>query len=291
VDKATAISAHLLADHEHHVGDSRDAISHARLAVRVLEELEDRTGLSMALITLGRIQRDIYYQGAEASVDPVSELGDDETTSELLSDGLELLERAAELAGQEGTIGASALTQIAVTLERQGRLEEAIAVAEEAIGRIQPGDGRHYLEAAVVLGSLYRSAARYADASNTLEAAINATGADPSDRLQLAKLLNVLASSERNSGRYEPAVRHARMSVNLGRQLNNKRHLAHALHTLGAALGYSAPTDSAREEALGYLRESRSLLHDLGDFRGVAMVDTTASRLISARIERPEPSG
>lgn len=288
-DKAAAISAHLVGVQRHHLGSSSEALRLLHYSVDLLRDLDDSRGLALSLTSLGRIERDRFSQAGgvgaeEVEFDPSEtgvRIGDEQLYEELeISDGISTLEEAVTVAYlvDERTAGV-ALIELAAALERLDLADAAIATAEEARDLIPNGDPQ-YLHALTVLGGLYRGLGRYEDAARVLEEGIE-LAEDYEEILPLAKLLNVLASSERNKGQSDLAVLHASQSVDLGRKLKDRRHLSHALHTLAGALIDTAKTDDDRRQAESYLDEADRLLKKLNDRRGLRMVAQTRQRLKS----------
>ena len=89
--------------------------------------------------------------------------------------------------------------------------------------------------------------------------------------LSLAKMLNVQASVARREGRLSDARSLAERSIELGKDMGNVRHVAHATHTLARVLGDAGE----RLIAESLLVRAREMLETLQDERGMAMVDRT----------------
>jgi len=197
------------------------------------------------------------------------------------------LEEAFDLAEQLGdeTLISSALLNLATTYQRQGNRELAIELAE-ASRELIPDSHPDIVRVHIVLGSLYKDAGDYGAAATELETAARLSPKIGVASLTLAKLLNILASNERRTGQLEVALSHAKLSVTLGRNLDNARHLSQALHTLATVLADAATTDEEFAEAERALDESEGLLRSLHDTRGLQMLTRTRNWIREARERR-----
>jgi tetratricopeptide (TPR) repeat protein len=266
-DEAYAISAHLLAAYEQARNNPEGALPYATHAVRVLEALDDRRGLALALTTLGRIERDLVDRDPDAGTEMVP---------------LNTLQRAVDV-GRESSLRQAgiALGYLAGALQRQNLYDEALDAAEESKTLMLENDPA-LLPVLTLLGSLYQSVGEFEKGRDALLAGID-LAESVEDSLQLAILLNVLAGSDRRTGRLDDAVRHARRSVELGLALNNDRHLSQAYNTLATVLVEASRSSSDLTEALDVAVKSRALLGKLGDTRGMRMIERTI-RTIHERV-------
>ena len=292
-DKADAIAAHLLGVVRHSEGNTEAAIPLLERSVADLRNAEDLRGLCHTLTSLGRVLRDraeqSRYRSPSTNRITLPELSEDDPGATIYSEefdrdleaSISALEEACEIANQleDNYAAVRSLIELALSYDQAGLSDLAIQTAEQAVELLYT-DNDDAIWARTVLGGLYRDAGAMSRAAQVLE-----DGAAIADRLgtgslELAKLLNVLASTDRRAGNYTAAIKHARESVQIGRRLRSRRHLSQALHTLGAALidiggGHQL---KAADEAL---TESAMLLRELGDARGLAMVAKTRERLPS----------
>ncbi|WP_193607708.1 hypothetical protein [Nocardioides lijunqiniae] len=278
VDKASAISAHLVGVHLYSDGYLSDAEAMLRKAVEQLEAFEDRRGLAMTLTTLGRLQRDLYREHPKP---------------EILDQAVATLEEAVAQARQsmppDPRLECQPLVSLAQTLVLARRFDEALGEAERAV-TLAP-DGEMGVWSRSILAGMLRELGRYDEARAVIEDARMIARRDGVADRSFARLLNVSAASERRAGDLRTARRFARESMSLGIRLRDQRHVAHASHTLASVLldmALESRTDAARAAAL--LSESEGLLLDaqqvLAEFRnssGVEMVESTLRRLNEVR--------
>ncbi len=157
-----------------------------------------------------------------------------------------------------------------------GSLDSAIEVAEEAAGLLHHPDDR--VSVYVVLGGLYRDTGEHERASSVLGQAAEFAEKHGHANLSLAMILNVQASADRRAGRTADAVKRPRQSVSVGERLGDRKHVAHARHTLAAALlDIGGPQE--RDEARALLAATATVLRQLNDERGLEMVGHTRDRL------------
>jgi tetratricopeptide (TPR) repeat protein len=156
----------------------------------------------------------------------------------------------------------------------------AIQTAEQSVELLK-GDSEDGVWARTVLGSLYRSIGDMQSAASVLEDGSAIANRLGTGSLELARLLNVQASTDRRAGNHAAAVKHARESVEIGRRLRSRRHLSQALYTLAIVL-IDLSGEKELEEAGEALNESARLLSELNDRRGLTMVTTTRLKLMRA---------
>ncbi len=271
-DRVDAIANHLLGVYNSASGDFPKALDYLETSVRLLRQQDDQRGLAQALTTYGRTIRLVALtvpDGAEVSAQSDSQMsGSVLALSEAVRIGRRLGDSALE---------SVPTLEIARVQQAESDLESAVETTLRVVALPGIGD-QMLLESNLLLGSLYRDLGRLDEAGHALSAAMTiARGLTVSD-LTLARALNVQASAERRGGQTVEAVDHARESVQIGRDLNSRRHLSHALHTLGAAL-VDLGTPASTAEAKALLQESRSLVMALGDLDGQNKVERTLARL------------
>jgi tetratricopeptide (TPR) repeat protein len=282
-DSATAISAHLSAVYEAQKFDMRSALNHARQAVQVLDQLGDELGLSMALTTLGRIESEAasqqmaLYESREPARGPSRE---ESEASELASSALVHLERAVGLTQGRDWLGSRSQVELAKALAKQGFIEEADDVAADAEAALSLADPR-YLDSLIDLASVLRTTGNYDGVRRLLSIGME-HARSRGELIRIARMLNVLASAERRLDRRDLALVHASESVRIGRVLNDRAHLSHALHTLGAVLADPPNTREDLAQAETLLLEARSL-HSSRDAKGLRMIDRTTQRVRQQR--------
>ncbi len=268
-DRSAAIAKHLLGVQAAAAGDTAGAIEHLTSSVALLRAIGDRSGLAQTLTTLGRVQR------LRASDPSVAAVAEDE---DLLLRAVKALDEAARVANELGEyeLEGRALFQLARVEQEYGSVDAAIEIAQQALGLLRRPDD--VIEVQVLLAGLFRDAGLDEEAGNALGAAAElAVRTGRTDRA-LGRVLNVQASVDRRAGRIEAAIDRARQSVEVGRILGDRRHSAHAKHTLAAALlDRGLPRD--HEAARTLIAEAMETLQDLTDPRGVEMVARTATRL------------
>jgi tetratricopeptide (TPR) repeat protein len=267
-DRPEAISRHLLGVVAASEGEFPKALDHLMASVALLRGQVDRHGLAQALTTLGRVLR-----AAAANADR-----DGVTAGERLVLAGTALDEAVRIGSDLGDreLEGRALSELARVEHDYGSLESAIYLAETALDLLRrPED---LMQVRIVLGSLYRDAGMDAAASEALGvAAALAAESGQADRT-LGRILNVQASADRRANRTEDAIARARESLSVGELIGDRRHSAHAMHTLAAAL-LDRGTFQDRVDAERYLSASTKTLRSLGDLRGVEMVERTWARL------------
>lgn len=272
-DRAAAIATHLIAVHDEQLGELGHALQYAQAAVALLRALGDTPGLAMALTTLGRIEAKVFADATRLSA---TEEGSLVVPS---SDGLATLDEAVEVASrlsmkQEGI----ALSNLAAALELNGWLDAAIDAARRSLELSEPSQ-EGYITTLITLASCYRQLNQLDKASEALMRGLKLS-AESGYRRPLARLLNVLASTELEQQRVPEAVEHARTSVELGRQLNDSRHLSHALTTLAYALLRLEPqTARIRQEISEAITAARRYSLEVKNSRGVEIADSIEQRL------------
>jgi tetratricopeptide (TPR) repeat protein len=288
LDRAAAIAAHLAGVTLAAEGNAEAGTALLQRSVDVNRRLEHKRGLAVTLTSLGRVQRDLTLQLPFHATDYDEEGHDDSPRPSEVDERLEGAVRALEEAfllglelGDERISGV-ALLELAITYQRRGFTELAIELATEARQRI-PRTDPTTVRAHVILGSLYKDTGDHEAAAQILEEGSRLASETSAPSLTLAGLFNVLASSERKRGKLENALRHARMSVQLGRELGNARHLSQALHTLATVLGDLAETEGEFVEAEQALEESEALLRALHDDRGRDLISRTRARMNERR--------
>lgn len=268
-DLSAAIAKHLLGVEAAAVGDTAGALEHLTSSEALLRALGDRRGLAQTLTTLGRVQ------AARASAGKGRVDAQDE---ELLRYAEKALEEAAGLGRDLGDpeLEGRALFQLARVEKEHGSVDAAIDIAQQALGLLRRPDD--VFEVRLLLAGLLRDAGMDEEAGQSLGAAADlAVGTGRTDRA-LGRVLNVQASVDRRAGRIESAIDRARQSIEVGRLLGDRRHSAHAKHTLAAALIDRRSTEDLGE-ARALLSDAAQTLMDLQDRRGVEMVARTAARL------------
>jgi tetratricopeptide (TPR) repeat protein len=282
IDRAAAVAAHLTGVTRAAQGNNEAAIAHLQHSVDVNRQLGLQRGLALTLISLGRVRRNFGAQLEITTVGHGVERLDvpDVAADSQLDGAIEALEEAIEISEELGDnrLLGIALIELAVTHQRQQRLDLAVTLAQDAVQRIPESDPE-IVHAYTVLGSLYKDQGDQRSAAEVLVTGAARARVTGAGSLAIASLLNVLASSERHGGRYKDALEHARLSVEIGREIGNDRHLSQALHTLGSILGDQAKTKAQYFEAEQALAESEVLLRKLGDVRGLRMVATTRASL------------
>lgn len=262
MDHIGAVSTHLLAVESASRGDLDTALAQARESLAMLREQGDKDGVAQVMTTLGVIEREVedaaYSFGAAPSVDSVATLEDALRLAEEMKD----YRQYAIIAGR-----------LATSLFRRDRFDESVDVVLDALSRIpQESLPRQRFDLASVGASAAQRQGDFATARQFYDVATELAGEIGSLEEQ-ARLLNQRSSFERLQGRAEAAVEYAKRSVAIGEELANDRHLSHAYHNLGRALG----AVGQGEAALRYLDRATELLLKLQDARGLKMVQTTRS--------------
>jgi tetratricopeptide (TPR) repeat protein len=144
----------------------------------------------------------------------------------------------------------------------QGDLEHAIRVLDYGLVLCRASGNRDWLRGtAAGLGTAYALQGRLTEGRALLEEAINEgirTGGLRGHAERLAWLSEVC----RLAGRGEEAWQHARLALDLARQLKERGHEAHALHQLGAVYAHADPPDVAQAEA--HYQQALALAEELG---------------------------
>ncbi|MFC9686124.1 tetratricopeptide repeat protein [Streptomyces sp. NPDC056948] len=292
-DLASAISAHLLAVIDIEQGKEHLAISLLERSLSDLEFIDHERGRALVLTTLGRAQREIATRcQAQAGTDPNKRIGHLNEAAEFFSAAHSSFDEAALVAGKlnEWSSYSKAQLELAVSYEREGKLDKAIQIVEEARQRTPSTDRDLIVRGLTQLGSLYRKRNKYAAAASILDEALRFTEGDQPN-FEIAKLLNVLASAERKQGNLAEARHHAESSVQLGRRLGNSRHTAHALSNLAAIVVDDAVSEADLDFAIACLDESQGVLRGLNDVRGLHMIAETRGRVQRKRgdLEKSRP--
>jgi len=264
-DRPEAISRHLLGVHAAARADNARALEHLTAAVALLRDLDDPSGLAQTLTTLGRVLRSISADGG----------GRAEGRQTLAGFALEEAVRLGYKL-DDGVLTGRALFELARVEQDYGAIETAIHLAQRALPMLRRAED--LFEVQVVLASLFRDAGMDERASAALDVAADLAARSGTADRALGRVLNVQASVDRRAGRTEDAIGRARQSVAVGELIRDRRHAAHAMHTLAAAL-LDRGTAQDRVEAARLLTVSSETLSVLGDSRGVAMIATTRSRL------------
>ncbi|MGB5113103.1 MAG: tetratricopeptide repeat protein [Mycobacterium sp.] len=271
-DHIEGISGHLLGVFRAEQGDLKSSLLLLHSSSELLRKLDDRRGLAQTLTSYGRILRASALSQAMSSDRA-------EVAEEQLFSALSILDEAVSIGDDigSGAIEGLALLELSRVEQASESLELAIESAEEAAAILAGGQGSHLLHVHVHLGSLYRDSGRSDDARGALRKAAEIARDIGAADLTLARILNVQASADRRAGLLDEAIESARESVAVGERLRDRKHTAHALHTLAAAL-LDLGVQDATEEAIGYLNRSLDLLRTLGDSKGIDMVERTLRR-------------
>jgi tetratricopeptide (TPR) repeat protein len=273
-DVADAIANHLLAVEAFSRGEVDSGGLYLKRSIASLRVLEDERGLALALTTLGAVEREVtsnILARAEraGSEDTYPLLREAEAHFESCQDALDEAIGHAQQSGSRA-IEAVAVLELAVSYARWGEIELAVELAEQARGLLSRHDA-NYVRAVTLLASLYRDLQQYDLARDALETAAELSKEMSLPTLSLAKMLNVQASVARREGRFSDARSLAERSIELGNDMGNVRHVAHATHTLARVLGDAGE----RLIAESLLVRAREMLEALQDERGMAMVDRT----------------
>lgn len=266
LDTAGAISGHLVGVTRYSEGDLGPAIDLLTQSVQDLRSLGDMSGLAMTLTSLGRAHREVFRTHKSA---------------EDLILALRVLEEAVDLSSP-GSVGRGrALTALAQCYQDADDPERGLRVAEEAVKLLPVGDDA--LAARTTVALIYRRLGNQDAYEEALESAAEYAEKQDVGDVQLSRLLNMLAASRRRAGDLDGARESARRSLQMGRRMNDQRHIAHAAHTLAAINLDSLPDDLvARRRRLleieRLLHESRTILAGLKNTYGIEMVDETLRR-------------
>lgn len=277
-DRASAISGHLVGVTRYSEGELGSAIELLSESVQILRELEDLPGLAVTLTTLGRVHREVF-RTHESHADLVR--------------AIQVLEEAAELAPRVSVGRGRALTALAQCYQDDGDSDRALRLASDAVELLSAGDDA--VSARTTLALISREVGDETGYEAALEDAARYAEKHHVGDVQLARLLNMLAASRRRAGDLEGARDAAQRSLQMGRRMNDQRHIAHAAHTLAAINLDSLPDDPAARgrrlrEIERLLHESRSILAGFKNTYGIGMVDNTLSRYYGtvARDSTPE---
>ena len=263
-DIAAAIAAHLIGVALYGDDLLDDAKERVEQSVSIGRDIGDDKGLVLTLSTLGRVELALHNRSRDAGA---------------LERAMSALSEAADLT-EDGEIRGRTLQYLAEVHLRSGDIDSARRVGYEAIDMALRGERAVEARAAVAL--IEREAGNDPQYLALLDDALEIARRDQVGGRSLAKLLNMEASSRRRSGDLPAALALAKRSLALGRRIKDRRHVAHAAHTLAAIridLVSSAPDiDSEREEVRKLLEESRRTLVRLKDASGVELVDRTIRR-------------
>lgn len=268
-DKAWAISAHLIGVMRHSQGNLPEAQSLLDRSVQVLRSIGDDVGLALVLTTLGRNLRDSYR-----------EFG----VTENLEAAILVLEEATRLNEQNNRIDAHALIALSQCYVLADRPDDALETAQSAVNTV--GRDTEGVEVRSNLALIMRDIGQTELMRQSLDDAARIAERDNVQDLPLARLLNMLAASERRSGQLLDARKHARESLAMGRRMNDQRHIAHSAHTLASIYLDLLPV--MEDERISLIREARLLLFEsqeilfrLRNQRGVDLVADTLERVFS----------
>jgi len=292
-DSIDGIASHLVAVELMATDLLEDAYPFLVRSVADLRAIGDGRGLVMVLTSLGIAERELASRGAaraDARLGTIDFQTESQLAAQRFQSAIETLNEAIELGRKPGYPIGVTLLELATCYSRLGAVELALQSCEQAAQEIRHGDSS-YLRLLTLLGSLYRQNEEFDRATAALDTAATVAIDDEVSSFELARLLNVTASNERRIGEYVSAARHARKSVELGRSMGNRRHLAQALHTLGAVLIDLAGAQWELDEAESLLSEARDLLVAQSDVRGVSMVDRTMRVLRGRRRELTDGEG
>jgi len=228
----------------------------------------------MALTTLGRIEAKIHsdiYRTPSTRRDPPGEVP--------VSDGISTLEEAVRVSQEVGEHQRGvALSNLAAALEQSGWLDDSIVIAREALPLLASSPDE-YVSTLITLAGSYRQLNRLDEAAQVLLQGFEIGGA-PGQRRPMARLLNVLASTELNQGKTQSAIDHARRSVQIGEETRDRRHLSHALTTLARALLRLEPqTSETLRDALEAVTQARRYSRETGNRLGSQLADEIEERI------------
>ncbi|KQR08539.1 hypothetical protein ASF78_20025 [Cellulomonas sp. Leaf334] len=267
-DIAAAISAHLVAVALYGDGALDEAKNRVELSVSIGREIEDERGLAFTLSTLGRVE--LALSNRTGSVEAARR-------------AITALDEATKYAENYDVLGRT-LQYLAEAQLKIGHGEDAQRLGYEAIEISQYGE--RAVEARTAAALIERELGNESSYQALLSDAEEIAARDGVGGRSLAKLLNMEASSRRRSGDMSGALALAKRSLALGRRLNDRRHVAHAAHTLAAItidlLPVSSDIPADLDEARKLLEESRTALVRLRDARGIQLVDASLRRLSSA---------
>lgn len=265
VDKATCVAAHLLGVYRYSEGDLNGATRYLERSITTLRQLNDARGLAMTLTTYGRSQREKYRNDANP---------DD------LASAVSALEEALAIADDMPALRPSILRPLAQAYFDEGRAKLAIETMEAAVAQASAGEDK--VDALAAKATMFRDMGDNATYGEALDEALMEAEIHDLQGTELARLLNIGAGRERRAGNWARAISLAKRSLAMGRRFEDSRHTAHSAHTLAAIYvdlieQDHSPRPNARDvESL--LDESRRLLVQMRDARGVAMIDKTIAR-------------
>lgn len=283
-DRAEGIAAHLLSIVRHDSGDDRAALTLLRRSERALRNIDDERGLSLTHTTHGRV---------------LSQLGKD-GDPERLTEALVEFKRAqaaldATPADDADRVQSAGMIRLheAETYSALEQYDVAIELARAGQEAFPPSSSRN-LYAAMTLARILRDAGKSDLALATLnEATIERFQAAHSRHLIVAQARNILASILLREGDIDGARREAELSVQIGVELDLRKHLAHALLTLARIRIEQLGAEPQREA----LMEVRSLLYRAQKegavvdsyLRSLPLQVSAERRVVAA--EREDPSG
>lgn len=270
-DRIEAIARHLLGVYRAEQRDFPASLLYLETAVDLLRKLDDTRGLAQTLTSFGRVL------AASATVASASAENPDIASEQLLR-ATAILDEAVAIGNklEDDVLKGRALLELARVEYASERIDTSVVLAEEAASALSHHE-RELLSVYVYLGTLYREAGLTDRAREVLQKAAQLASKINASDGTLARILNVQASADRRAGLTDDAIRTARESVAIGQRLSDRKHIAHALHTLAASL-LDLGTPEAASDARRYLVEARALLEQLGDTKGVSMVDDTLRR-------------
>ncbi len=271
-DRSEAIARHLLGVYRAEEGKLPEALVHLQTAIEQLRTLNDTRGLAQTLTTYGRVLR--VSAVAARAANPSSE----EATKQLQAASESLVD-AIKIAREreDNLLLGLAQLELARVEQTSEDVGEALSLANESAESLT-GHPEHLVRVYTLLGSLYRDDDQYSKAREILHLASELAEEIDAQDPALARVLNVQASADRRAGRIDEAITSARKSVEIGDRLGDRKHVAHALHTLAAAL-IDQHLAATTAEAERYLTTSKSILRSFGDARGVEMVERTEARI------------
>jgi tetratricopeptide (TPR) repeat protein len=270
-DRTEAIAQHLLGKYRSEQGDFGAGLLHLRTASDLLRKLGDPPRLAQALTSYGRALIDSAQVGAP-SINTV------EIASEQLRMATAALEEAVGISTKAGDdlVRGLALLELSRAEYASERIDAAIKLADDAAAALANHD-RELLGAYTYTGFLYKEAGLQDRAREMLREAANLSAKTEASDLGLARLLSVQASADQRAGLTQDAINEVQESIAIGRRSGDRQHTAHALHTLAAVL-LDLDNAEASNEAIEYLHESRAILKEIGDKKGIQMVEETLDR-------------
>jgi tetratricopeptide (TPR) repeat protein len=289
-DLADAISAHLTGVAMSKRGDHGNAVTLLLRSVATLRELDDKRGLCQTLISLGIAKREIsamwLSEAADDEMDVNTRVSLMAQADESFRSAQDALDEAAELAHdlQDSHLEAQTHLELAACFERWNDIDAAIEESETARS-IMAHDDRAYVRVLTQLGSLYKQNEDYENAGAVLSEAAQTAFALSRENIEEARLLNVQAAYERRRGHLDTAHSYAESSVRIGRKLEDKLHLGHALHTLAAITIDQAQSSANLDDAENLLRESEAALRASHNNVGLKKIEQTREVLKRRRVE------